>query len=136
MTEGTKINRNYTRSGLAFITSVLFVSNLNLLKKQIILTLFVVNLKLCAWILFGIGIWLVIDPMYYEPAEVLEIENFLNVAYLILVIASCLIILTILISTVLRNENDKLLSIVSVYFTLNYLLIIYIVSKYSLLLEC
>ena len=51
--------------------------------------------------------------MYYEPAEVLEIENFLNCAYLILVTASVLILLTILIGTVLRNENEKLLSVVS-----------------------
>lgn len=51
--------------------------------------------------------------MYYEPAEMLEIDNFINLAYLILVIASFLIILTILIGTVLRNENEKLLSVVS-----------------------
>ena len=51
--------------------------------------------------------------MYYEPAEILEIENFLNVAYLILVIAFLLIFLTILTGTVLRRENEKLLSVVS-----------------------
>lgn len=52
--------------------------------------------------------------MYYEPAEMLEIDNFTNVAYLILIIASFLIILTILVGTILRNENEKLLSVVSI----------------------
>ena len=55
-----------------------------------------------------------VDPVYYEPAEMLELDNFNNVAYLILATASFLIILTILIGTILRNENEKLLPVVSI----------------------
>ncbi|CAG2101220.1 unnamed protein product, partial [Medioppia subpectinata] len=41
-------------------------------------------LWLCAWVITGIGIWLIVDPKLYEPSRYIDTHNIVTAAYIIL----------------------------------------------------
>ncbi|CAG2100442.1 unnamed protein product [Medioppia subpectinata] len=78
---------------------------------KILLFFFNLVLWLCAWVITGIGIWLIVDPKSYEPSRYIDTYNIVTAAYIMIVVGGVIMFAGLLGCAAAFTEHSVLLTL-------------------------